>query len=137
MAIISWVASKVFLKKVWVWLKNYWYVPALLLYTLIMWLVFRRNANDILKVLDASKQSYEKQLEAVDRAHKGEIKERDELILKYQESLKKIEKEYKIRISDLDKKEKEEIAKIVEKNKESPDELAKELAELLGADYVE
>ena len=88
-------------------------------------------------MMDASKESYEKQLEAVDNSYKEEIRKRDDLILKYQESLKKIEEEYKIKINDLSRKEKEEVVKIVEDNKETPDVLAKELSRLFGTDYVE
>ena len=74
---------------------------------------------------------------AVDNSYKEEIRKRDDLILKYQESLKKIEEEYKIKINDLSRKEKEEVVKIVEDNKETPDVLAKELSRLFGTDYVE
>ena len=102
-----------------------------------MWLVFRKNADDILEVLDASKESYQKQLEVVNKSHEEEIQKRDDMILKYQDSLKKIEEEYKIKLSDLDNKKKEEVVKIVKENENTPDALARELGKLLGADYVE
>ena len=135
--LITWLAVKIFLKKAWIWLKTHWYVPALFIYTLVMYVLFRRDSASIIKMMDASKESYEKQLKVVDDSYQEELNKRDELILKYQNSLKKIEEEYKIKIEDLDKKQKEEVVKIVEKNKDTPDELAKEIAELLGADYVE
>ena len=91
-----------------------------------MWIVFRKNADDILQVLDASKESYKKQLGVVNKSHEDEIKKRDNLILDYQDSLKKIEEEYKIRLSDLDNKKKEEVVKIVEENRDTPDVLARE-----------
>ena len=134
---LTWLATKVFLKKAWIWLKTHWYVPALLVYTAVMYVVFRRDSAAIIKMMEASEESYKKQLKAVDDSYQEELNKRDELILKYQESLKKIEEEYKIKIEDLDKKQKEEVVKIVENNKDTPGELAKELADLLGADYVE
>ena len=134
---MTWLATKVFLKKAWIWLKTHWYVPALLVYTLFMYIILRRDAGAVIDMMEASKDSYEKQLKEVDESYQKELNKRDELILKYQESLKKIEEEYRIKIEDLDKKQKEEVVKIVEDNKDKPEELAKELANLLGAEYIE
>tara|TARA_B100000287_G_C20324027_1_gene658996 strand:- start:33 stop:440 length:408 start_codon:yes stop_codon:yes gene_type:complete len=134
---LTWLAFKTFVKKAWLWIKTHWYVPALIIYTVVLHVLFKRDSENIIKMMDASKESYEKQLEAVDNSYKEEIRKRDDLILKYQESLKKIEEEYKIKINDLSRKEKEEVVKIVEDNKETPDVLAKELSRLFGTDYVE
>lgn len=135
--LLTWLTTKVFLKKAWIWIKTHWYIPVLLAYTVSLYIFFRRDSGAIIKMMEASKESYEKQLKAVDDSYQDELNKRDDLILKYQESLKKIEEEYKIKIEDLDKKQKEEVVKIVEENKDKPDVLAKELADLLGADYVE
>ena len=59
---MTWLVVKTTLKKVWVWIKNYWQVPAVLFYTLIMWLVFRKNNTAALEVLDIRKESYKKQI---------------------------------------------------------------------------
>ena len=80
---MSWVALKHVLKKVWVWLKAYWYVPALLVYTLVLMVVFRKDGANALGVLEVSKDSYKKQIDVLNETHESELKKRDEIIKKY------------------------------------------------------
>jgi len=47
---LTWLTTKAFLKKAWTWLKHNWYVPAILIYTLLLWILFRRK-DEALKVL--------------------------------------------------------------------------------------
>ena len=69
---MNWLIFKTFLKKSWVWLKNYWYVPALLVYTLVMMVVFRRDATSALNVLEVRKDSFKKQTKVIQEAHEKE-----------------------------------------------------------------
>ena len=40
---LTWMAVKKFLKKVWVWLRHNWYAPFLVVYTIALWIFFRRK----------------------------------------------------------------------------------------------
>jgi|TARA_R100000005_G_C4974441_1_gene186323 TPP-dependent pyruvate/acetoin dehydrogenase alpha subunit len=133
---VTFLAVKTFLKKAWVWLKNYWHFPALLIYTLIMWLVFRKNNAVTLEVLKNSQDSYRKQIDAINKSREEEMKKRDEIIKKYNEILESIEKDYKEKEEQLDKSKKQKIKEIVEKHHEAPDEMAKEIADKFGINYV-
>jgi len=103
---VTFLAVKTFLKKAWVWLKNYWHFPALLIYTLIMWLVFRKNNAVTLEVLKNSQDSYRKQIDAINKSREEEMKKRDEIIKRYQDTIEKLEEERKRKNEELTEKEK-------------------------------
>jgi len=122
----------VYLKKAWAWIKNYWYVPALLIYTIALWIVFRKKNERILELFEISKNSYQKEIEAINAAHVAELENKELIIKSYTEALKKIELEYNIEVEKLDKKEKKEISKLVAKFHSEPDALAEEMKKLFG-----
>lgn len=128
--------AKVTLKKAWVWLKHNWYVPAVIIYTLALWLLFR-NKSQALEVLQIRSESYEDQIRVIENAHKKEIEKRDQILQKYDDILNQLEKDYKDKNMDLNKKKKEEVKKIVKEYNDRPDDLAKILAEKYGLNYVE
>ena len=121
-----------FWKKAWVWLKHHWYIPALLFYTLIMWLVFRRRNDNLVKLFDVTKESYEKQIQALNEAHQLEIQKREKLLSSYQEALKTIEKEYNIKLKDLDRKKRVEVENLSKDFEKDPSVLVDEMKELFG-----
>ena len=121
-----------FFKKVWAWLKNYWYVPALLIYTIALWVFFRKSNTNLIKVLDIAKESYQKEIEAIKLAHEKELERREEIVLVYQETLKNLEKEHNIKVDELSSKKQEEIQKLVSEHKNDPAALAEEMKRLFG-----
>ena len=133
---ITLLALKKILKKSWVWLKHNWYVPVVIVYTLVLWLLFRRK-DAAFKVLEIRNESYKKQMKAIDSIHKEEIDKRNKILEQYHDILKELEEKYKKDSLELDNKKKKEIKKLVEKYNEKPDELAKLLAEKYGLEYVE
>ena len=60
---ITFLTLKKALKKAWVWIRHNWYVPAVLIYTLVLWLFFRRKGSALL-VLEERNESYKKQIKA-------------------------------------------------------------------------
>ncbi len=119
-----------FWKKAWTWIKHYWYIPAVLIYTIVLWLVFRRSSANVLEVLDITKESYKKEIEAMKLAHEKELERREEIVLIYQETLKNLEKEHNIKVDELSKKKKKEIHKLVDEHKNDPSVLAEEMKRL-------
>ena len=124
------------LKKTWTWLKHNWYVPAVVVYTLVLWFLFKNKAG-ALKVLEIRSKSYENQIKTIEEAHKKEIEARDQILKNYDNVLSQLEKDYEEKNMKLDKKKKQEIKKIVKEFNDRPDDLAKILAERYGIDYVE
>ena len=124
------------LKKAWTWLRHNWYVPAVIIYTLVLWFLFKNKAG-ALKVLEIRSKSYESQIKTIEEAHKKEIEARDQILKNYDNVLTQLEKDYEEKNMKLDTKKKKEIKKIVKEFNDRPDDLAKILAERYGIDYVE
>ena len=123
------------LKKTWTWLRHNWYVPAVIIYTLVLWFLFKNKAG-ALKVLEIRSKSYESQIKTIEEAHKKEIEARDQILKNYDNVLTQLEKDYEEKNMKLDTKKKKEIKKIVKEFNDRPDDLAKILAERYGIDYV-
>ena len=130
------LAFRTIVKKVWVWLKHNWYVPAVIAYTLVLWLLFR-NKTEAMDILELRANSYRDQIRVIEDAHKKELKKRDDILAKYHNILEVLEKDYEERSLVLDKKKKKEIKRIVEDYNDRPDDLARVLANKYGLEYVE
>ena len=132
---LTWLVAKKALKKTWVWLKHNWYIPAVLVYTVVLWALFRRKdkAHDVLKVRS---ESYEAQIEAINRSHTEEIEKRDEIIKQYNETIERLEEEYKRKNKELSNKKKKAVKDIVEKHYNDPDALARLLSEKFGFEHL-
>ena len=130
------LAFRTIVKKTWVWLKHNWYVPAVIAYTLVLWLLFR-NKTEAMDILELRANSYKDQIRAIEDAHQKELKERDEILKRYNVVLEQLEKDYEEKNIKLDKKKKEDIKRIVEDYNDRPDDLARVLANKYGLEYVE
>ena len=130
------ITLKATLKKTWAWLKHNWYVPAVIIYTLVLWFLFR-NKTKALDVLEVRSKSYEDQIKAIEDTHRKEIETRDNILKKYDTILLQLEKDYEEKNMAINKKKKQEIKKIVKEYNDRPDDLAKVLAERYGLNYVE
>ena len=89
------------LKKTWTWLRHNWYVPAVIIYTLVLWFLFKNKAG-ALKVLEIRSKSYESQIKTIEEAHKKEIEARDQILKNYDNVLTQLEKDYEERIRNID-----------------------------------
>ena len=134
---MSWLTFKLFVKKSWLWLKTYWYFPAVLIYTYIIWLVFRRDGSAAIGVLEIRSDSYKKQIEVINDSHEAETKEKEHLNKVFTETIEKVEVELKKKNEVLDKNKKKRIKEIVEKHSDEPQELAYLVKEAFGFEIVE
>jgi len=128
------------LRKAWVWLKKHWYVPVMAIVLLIFLLLCPLCAskdNKLLQMFKLNKESYEKEIDAINKAQEEKDKRQTELYAKYTEIMKNLTTEHNIDMDALEDKQKKELDTLVKKYKGTPDELARELGELFGVDYVE
>ena len=58
---LTWIATKNALKKAWTWTKHNWYAPLVVIYTLALWVLFRRK-DKAREVLEIRAKSYEEQI---------------------------------------------------------------------------
>jgi len=101
-----------------------------------LWIFFRRkdSAHDVLKIRS---ESYEAQIEAINKSHAEEIEKRDEILKQYDETIKRIEEEYERKNKELDNKKRKAVKEIVEKHYNDPDALARILSEKFGLEHME
>jgi uncharacterized membrane protein YhiD involved in acid resistance len=124
------------LKKIGVWIKHNWYVPAIVLYTIVLWVFFRRK-DSAQEILEARNESYRKQIEAINDAHREEIEKRDKILEKYNDLTSQLEEKYAEDSAELDSAKKKELKSMVEEYYDKPEELARLLADKYGLDYIE
>tara|TARA_R110000824_G_scaffold151877_1_gene322922 strand:- start:548 stop:949 length:402 start_codon:yes stop_codon:yes gene_type:complete len=120
---VNWIVAKNTLRKAWTWLKAYWYVPALLVYTFVMMIVFRRDGVSASKVLEVRKESFKKQTDVIQKAHEKEVEKKKEVIKKYNKVIEKIESEHITRSVKLDAHKKKRIKKLIEDHHENPERM--------------
>ena len=128
----AWKILIVNIKIFWTWLKNNWKVTALTVWSIVVWFISRRNSHAAIEAMEANKESYEAQIKALKDQHNIEIQKREELRLKYEETLAKIEEKYKKKRQDLTRVEKKKVKQIVQKAKDNPDEISKKIEDLFG-----
>ena len=133
---VTLLAIKSFFKKAWVWLKHNWKVPLIILYTLALWLLFRRKDAAFL-VLEERNKSYKAQIDVINQSHKEELEKRNKVIEKYNDLVSQLEDQYAADNKELDEAKKKEIKDIVEKHHDNPNALAQMLAEKYGLVYEE
>lgn len=125
------------IKKAWTWLKEHWQVPAILLYTVVMAVFFRRNTAALKETLEIKKESYDRQIQTLRSLHKEEILKRDGLIERYQDIVAQLEEDFRKNNKILEKEHKEEIKRVVIESKKSPEETKKRIQNMFGFEYVE
>ena len=133
---VTLLAIKSFFKKAWVWLKHNWKVPLIILYTLALWLLFRRKDAAFL-VLEERNKSYKAQIDVINQSHKEELEKRNKVIEKYNDLVSQLEDQYAADNKELDEAKKKEIKDIVEKHHDDPNALARMPAEKYGLVYEE
>ena len=133
---ITFLTLKAVLKKAWVWIKHNWHVPAVLVYTLVLWIMFRRK-DTASTILEERNKSYKNQIDVINKSHEEELEKRNKIIEKYNGLIIKIEEKYSADRQELDNKKRKEVKDMVEKYHDDPDALAKLIAEKYGLNYVE
>ncbi len=134
---MSWLVVKKTLKSIWLWLKTYWQVPVLAAWSIVVYILSKRNTDALVEVMNAKKESYEKQINELKTRHNNEIMERDRLIKQYHETVSAIEKKYEEQEKKLEAKEKRKIKEIVKKSKGEPDVIKAEIEKSFGFVFVD
>ena len=129
---MNWIAFKFSVKKTWLWLKTYWYVPLVLLYTLVLWLVFRKDGAAAIGALEIKSDSYKKQIDVINKIHEAETKKKEEINKVFNETVEIIETELKNKNEALDRGKKKRVKEIVEKHSDDPKALAELVKESFG-----
>ncbi len=118
-------------------MKQYWAVPLLVLWSYVIYIFARDDHAAVSDVLDVSRDSYKKQIEAINAAHTKEVLRKEENLKRYSEVIDLIEKEYELNKITLDRKKRQRIKKIVDDYRDNPESLTDVLQVMYGIEYVE
>jgi hypothetical protein len=130
--------ATLFWKKVWTWIKHYWYWPVIIvLMVLSMAMCGRGSApQKLFALLANSKENYKKELEAVKTSNKEKDENKERIIKEHAAEIKNIEATHNIKVDELEIEKQKELAENIEKNKDKPDELAEDIAKILSAELI-
>mgnify|MGYP003625722729 FL=1 len=134
---MTWLAVKTFFKKVWAWITKYWQYFALACSAVIVVILLRdkKGVDNIKSAFKASKKSHQKEIEAINSAHK-ELVKRDKIIEDYNKTLIQLDEEYKKQKLDLKEWEKKKVKKIVEETHNDPEGRTAQIASEFGFELV-
>ena len=135
MCLSTWLSITTFLKKAWGWTNTHWYVPAVLIYTLVLWVMFKRSDAAALKVLQSSRISYEQQMKALRDSHALEIEKRDRALARYEDIINILERDFEENKKKLTEDKKKKVKEYIKKFDEDPEGLAAKIEEAFGIKY--
>ncbi len=130
--------TALFWKKIWTWIKHYWYWPVIIvLLALSMVMCGRGSApQKLFALLANSKENYKKELEAVKTNNEEKDKSKEKIVKEHAEEIRNIEATHNIKVDELEIEKQKELADTIEKNKDKPDKLAEDIAKILSAEFL-
>lgn len=120
------------LATVWIYVKKYWSLAALVVGVIAAVFVFRKReisfADEFKKINDV----HNEELKKIQEARAEEQRQHAENERKLKETLDAVQKHYDDAKKDLDTKKKKEVEDLVKQYKDDPDTLARKLSEATG-----
>ena len=132
LALSTWFSSALkYLKVAWAWTKRNWkFVSGFVLATTIF--ILTRKRFDWEKYHKKTKEDYEKEIEIIKKSHENELQDRNDALKKYDDAMKKIDKEHRSAIESLDKEKSKRVRKLIEESDDDPDILTEKISEITG-----
>ena len=127
-----WIKFQTIASKSLVWLKNNWKIPLLVFWTLLVWVIARRDSESIKKVLEAKKESHRKEIDTINRIHVEKMLKIKKINEKYQETISELEKKFREQDKELSEKHIEDVKSVVVESKGNPDEIKRKIEEEFG-----
>ena len=131
---MNWLKAKHFTQRAWVWIKNYWYVP--LLVVLALAALFVKRSDIALKLLKTRTESYKEQIDVLNESHTNEIAKRAEIIQVHQEVMEQLDEQLEEDLSEIEKNKEKRVKEIIKESHGDPEELSKALSNAFGITFV-
>ena len=120
------------LKKVWAFLKTYWYIPVLI----IVAIVLKSKSNSVEEILEVARDSHKKQLDAIDNAEKEKKESRQVIEAEYENAIKEIETDYEKKNKALSDRDKKYVKSLVKTWADEPGQMAERISNTFDIHYV-
>ena len=124
------------MKKVWLYIKNYWWIPAIIIAIGVVYFFTQKSPDTLISMLRNAQETNEKEVKKLEEIHSEEILKREDALRMYHLTLEQLEDKYAAQEEKLDRKKKKEIKKIIEESNGDPQEIAKKLSQITGFEIV-
>tara|TARA_Y100000034_G_scaffold55855_1_gene68412 strand:+ start:5920 stop:6312 length:393 start_codon:yes stop_codon:yes gene_type:complete len=124
------------IKKVWAWIKAYWYVPVSVITSIFLWQLFREDIGEPTKLLENAKESHKKEVKTLEKIRKESERKKDQIHKDYYKAVTELDAKYKLMNLTLHEWEKKKVEKIVKKTIDDPETRARLIAEEFGFEVV-
>ena len=131
---MTWLATKHFLQRAWVWTKNYWYIPLLVVFALAA--LFVKRSDIAVKLLKTRTESYKEQIGVLNESHTNEIAKRDEIIRVHTEVMNQLDEQLESDLEEVDRNKEKRNKELIEENHDNPEALSRALGDAFGIRYV-
>ena len=123
---------KIFLKKIWIIIKSYWFVPALVVVSYVF--VSRRGKID--KIIKTAQESSRKQIDAIISAEDKKKQESKKIEEEYIFAVDAVKKKYKEQKKVITKEKLNKIKKITKEHYNDKEKISQEITNEFGFVYV-
>ena len=130
---MTWALVKLWLSKFWLWIKKNWKIASIVVLSLIVVLLLRRDKKMAIESLKVAQESYKNQIDALNESYEKEAERRAEADENYKNTVEKIEKDYLKEKRKLNSKEKKRLKELLDS---SPDDLDQLIEEEFGFEKV-
>lgn len=120
------------LKKSWVWLKAYWYVPVIAILAIITLVITRKPPQWAFDMIQKNRETAERERTAIDDAEREADKTKQAAEDRFNSVVGEIEKNHAERKNELNRKKEREIKKIIKASGNDPAVITNEIAEKFG-----
>ena len=131
---MNWLLIKQILQKVWFYVKNYWWVGALIALGFVLHKFFLYDKDVFLKLYEDKAKQNEKELKVLNNAQQHEREEKERVRTDHKLLLNELEAEKEKAGEKVKKEEKKRLKQVLEMPKE---ERVKTLADEFGFEIVE
>ena len=114
-------------------LNKYWKIVLGFFGAILALVLFKQSRKQ--KILKNAKESHKKELDVIDRSISLERDSKDRALDKFNSEVKEIEEQFIDDKKSIQEKKKEETKVLIEKNEEQPDTIAREISELINAEF--
>lgn len=105
------------LRKIWLWLKTYWYIPLLLVAVLIFAILFAGKKNPAMDLLKKKNKAYNEEKKKLEDLERKQNNAEDNIERDYQRKLEDAKKTEELKQKLLRKKKEEKLKKILKDDK--------------------
>jgi len=134
---MTWLAMKLYMKKGWLWCKHHWKIAVVAAWTLVIWIVARKNVSAYAKVLDTTIESYKEEVKVLENTHNAEIEKRNETIRAHREVLAKLEENYEHSLDNLTIEKRARFLELLALHSQDPELINDTIEKEFGFKYVE